>query len=51
VVLTHAVEIEAGLLGQPDLLEQVAHRLRGADRLAVRVLPGRAEAVDAKFHD
>jgi hypothetical protein len=48
-VLPDPEEVEAGLLGHPDLLEQIPHRLGGADRLAFRVLPGRAEAVGAKL--
>jgi hypothetical protein len=53
VVFPDAVEVKACLLGQPDLLEHVAYRLRGGDRLAFRALPGRAEAIGAKLelHD
>jgi hypothetical protein len=49
MVLADAKDVEAGLLGVSDLLEEIAQTIGPADGEAC-VAIGRREAVDSDFH-
>ena len=52
MVLADAEDVEAGLIGELDLLHEVTQTLRGADGPpGLRVGRHVRESIDAKFHD
>src|SRR5690606_42145168 len=52
VVLAETVEVEADLIGQLDLFQDLLHPLLGAEQVTgVRVGDALRERVDAEFHD
>jgi len=50
MVLAHAEHVQADLVGELDLLDEVADALLRADDRAGRVRRALSEGVDAEFH-